>query len=274
MKHALVMTVFLYLAGCCERGPEVLRHTDLRQHVVVESAGPIDPHSILFAIHADSRVTWNGESLSVEQIIGKVSPPPSDLNSAPVLLDVDPLAGFDVVRDILAVLTGKGRCCNISFLVACPGRMGALVLPVVLDRGLGYRVRDGQAEEQFLDGRGPKKHLELIVSPGKEGAIDVRAVNYCVPGEEDEVYFPPAGEKPARPWKAPDYSWTGERPPNGRWTPDTLGKFLARQDVAELSPFILLKITTQEKASDVLQCLSMLKSVGGAIIVPEIPTRR
>jgi biopolymer transport protein ExbD len=268
--------LFVIVAAGCELHPPrpvVLQETELRNRVVVEHAEPVDPESVLFTIHEDGRVTWRGQVQTREDMAARAASTSSKPNRTPILFDVDPKAGFHVVRDALTVLTGKPGCVNYSFLVATPRGLGVVVLPMQTAKGLAFHFFEGRSEEKVIGSSQSEKYLELIVSPGKGGEIDVNAVNFTIPSCEPEVYFPEAGEKPDRIRKPPDISWLGQHPPCGRWTLEMLRSFLSRKDVATLRPYILFTITNKEPVGDVVRCLSALRSFSGIAILPDIPVK-
>jgi hypothetical protein len=269
--------ILILVAGCGSDPslPAVLQETEFTDRVVLEHAGPIDPESVLFTIHDDGRVSWKGKVQTSEEMTARASNPSSKVNRTPILFEVDPNAKFEVVGDVLGILTGKAACVNYSFLVATRQGSGVVVLPMQADKCMGIHFYDGRSEEKIIGGsRHAEKLLELIISAGEGGSMDVTAVNFTIPDTEPAIYYPPSGEKPTRAPKQPDISWAGDHPPCGCWTADLLRTFLSRVDVAALSPYILFKITSRETVSDVIRALSTLRSLRNIAIVPQIPTKQ
>ncbi len=273
---ALILTLAL---GCdsAPPPPAVLQEAELKEKITLEHAGDIDPESVLFTIHEGGRVTWKGKVQTREVMLARASSTPGKLNRKPILFEVDPKAGFDAVRDVLELLTGNPHCVNYAFLVSSPKGAGIVPLPMQDSRTNGIHLFEGRNEEKVI-GHYDSKYLELVISAGKDGAIEVKAVNFTIPGSEPAIFYPEArdteGNKADQPSKAPDISWHGEHPPCGIWTLEGLRTFLARPDVAALSPYIVLKITTQERAADVIHCLSALGSIGSTAVIPDIPTKK
>jgi hypothetical protein len=266
MTRPFWTSVLILLAGCESRPepPAVLKETDLKNRVVLESAEPLDPESVLFTLHKSGLITWKGAPQSKEEMLKRAGTP-EKTNRIPILLEVDPDAQFSVVRDALWVLTGKSQCVNYSFLVDTKTGPGAVVLPMQGFKGWGYHVYEGRDKETHLGKGFTDRYLEVVASVGEGGEIKVSEVNYDVPW--------PKEYENSRGREAPGDRWTGEHPPFGIWTRDTLRTFLSRADVIDLSPYVHLKLTTQELASDVVRCLAALRSIKGITIVPLIPSK-
>lgn len=262
------MALFLVVVTSCDSGPKppaVLQEAQFKNRVVVEAADPLDPESVLFTLHKDGRFTWKGSPQTKEGMIKRAASA-EKVNRTPILFEVEPDAPFSLVRDALYVFTGEPQCVNYSFLVDTRTGPGVVVLPMQAMKGFGYHVYEGREKEVHVGKWVDDRQLEVVVSPGKDGAINVAEVNYVVPGT---LAFPKLdyGSKP------PSNAWAGEHLPCGMWTKDMLRTFLSRADVAERLPFIHFKITNQEPVADVVRCLAMLKSIKGIVIVPSIPTK-
>jgi hypothetical protein len=275
MNRFLKVLIAIAIVGCDSKlgPPSVLQEAELKNHVTLERADPIDPMSVLFTVHQDGRVTWKGKSLTPEEMAARAPRRTSEVNLTPILIDAAPDAPFHVVRDLLAVLTGKPGCVNFAFLVSTPHGPGELVFPMQAERGMGYHLYEGRSGEKHIGGTGTTKQIDMVVSAGKDGQIVVGEINLRVPCSEPEIYFPKAGERPEYMPKPPNYSWNGSHPPLGTWSLEMLKSFLARRDVLEHSPYIIFKITTQEHVSEVLRCLATLKLLSDIVVLPEIPAK-
>ena len=233
--------------------------------MVVETAEPLDPASVLLTLHKSGLFTWKGEAQTKEQIVKRAGSSET-VNRTPILLEVESDAPFSVVRDALYVLTGDLHCVNYSFLVETKNGPGAVVLPMLADRGMGYQFYEGRKEIRKVGGDGNEKHVEVVVSAGKNGEIIVKDINYLIPNTVVptlEYIDPPPNRR----------AWTGAHLPFGMWTREMLRTFLTRPDVAALGPYVLFKVTNYEPAADVVCCLSALRTIGDVAVVPSIPTK-
>jgi hypothetical protein len=257
----------LAVVASCDSGPQppaVLQQTELKARILVETADPVDPASVLFTLHKAGQVTWKGCLQTSGEMVRRTGGEGS-INTKPILLEVDPDASFSVVRDALAVLTGSPQCVNYSFLVDSRSGPGTVVLPLQAAKGMGYHVYDRDKEVhvgKYPDGQ----QLEIVVSPGKGGEINVREINYVVPGT---IAFP--SSEAGASWKEKT-AWKGDHLPFGNWTKDMLRTFLSRADVVERLPYIHFKVTNEEIVSDVVRCLAVMRTLN-VPIVPSIPTR-
>jgi hypothetical protein len=242
------LPAFLLLGSCGPGDP--LRYAELSRRTPVDRATPIDPASVLITIHADGRQTSKGRPFKLGA--------PSIKALSPVLLEVDPDTRFRVVRDAIEPLANAALS-NLAFLVEQGGTEAALTLPMLLAVGLTYVVQDGPTRVDV--GRDPKQ-LGIVVAPGSGGAIEVKEILFTYPGEMES---PGGGIPLPTPWK-------GQHPEPGTWTPEAFLGFVRRPDVAALRPYVELK-DLERSVSDVLRCLSALRSVPGIPIVPTIPPR-
>jgi len=266
--------VFLLIVGCGRSvpPPAVLRQTEFKDRVVVEHADPVDPESFLYTLRGDGQIVRKGQVLTGEEIVAQTSRPPGEPNRTPILFEVEPKTGFAVVRDALAIFTGKPSCVNYAFLATTRNGPGAVVLPMQSDMCSGIHLYEGRSDEKVIGSDRNRKQLELVVSAAERGEIEIAAINFMVPSMEPAIYFPEAGEKPGLAPRSSEGSWAGKHPPCGRWTLEALRTFLGREDIAALSPYVRLKITNKEEVADVVRCLSSLRSLGGIAIVPDIPS--
>jgi biopolymer transport protein ExbD len=264
MKIPTITTSLVLLLGCDSPlpSPGIVRNAGLNYSTHVDHAGPVDPDSILYTIHADGRISWKGKDQTAADLKARMPHASTDeINRTPILLEVDPKASFSVVRDALAILVVQLRCVNLSFLVATPKGPGAVALPIKADRGMGYLLCEGRSGEWRVGGSELTKRLEIMVSTGERGGIVVTALNHVVPRS---VYVSEAGN-PAKP-----PAWQGNHPRLGPWSKPELQTFLARSEVLNASPYILFSITNKESTADVVRCLSVLRSLGEVPVIPEV----
>jgi len=128
-------------------------------------------------------------------------------------------------------------------------------------------VCEGRDKEVQVGKYPDGEQLEIVVYPGKGGKIDVREINYVVPGT---IAFPSSEAEAS--WKARQ-SWKGDHPPYGVWTKDMLRTFLSKPDVVDRIPYIHFKVTNQESFSEVVRCLAVLRTFKDVPIVPSIPMK-
>src|SRR5262249_48642498 len=138
MRIASSAVALALVLGCTSRAPApmVLQEAELRERIVVPHAGPIDPESVLFTLRQDGRVSGKGRIQTADEMAARTSAVSDKINQRPILFEVDPRAGFSVVRDALGILTGR-KCVNFAFLVDTPRGPGAVVLPMLADKCTG-----------------------------------------------------------------------------------------------------------------------------------------
>ena len=248
------MVTVLALAGCEKPATGIGSTVNL---VKVPAAGGIQPGSTWITLTATRELRRDGVAVACEGLPARLGPATHNRRETPILIEAD--ASLKI-GDLLPLLDSlfKGSCVNLSFLVATDHGSGALNFPVVMEHmchDLWYW--DGSREHHDSS-----PHLWIEVRPGPLRLVSVTTERepFLVSSEPDklELIQPSA--------------WPGERPPAGPCSEETLKSFLARPDVAALSPFIRLHLVPEDSLDSALATLSALRRLGLAVL-PEVYNR-
>ncbi|MBI2920059.1 MAG: hypothetical protein HYY18_03120 [Planctomycetes bacterium] len=238
----------LALTGCEKPTPGLVPAVNL---VKVVEAGDIQPGSTRITLTASRELRREGVPATFADLPERVKGPAGVRREHPILIEAD--ASLKI-RDLIPLLESllAGNSVNLSFLVATDRGPRALTFPVIMEHfchDLWYW--DGSREHH--DSRA---HLWIELRPDP-----LRLVSVTTDREPRLVSEEPELRQPQ--------AWSGDRPPDGPCSEETLKTFLGRPDVAALSPFIRLRLIPEDSLDSAFSTLSALRHLGASVL-PEV----
>jgi hypothetical protein len=228
------------------------------------SERPIPATRIRLTVDDLGTYSLRGLPLQFDSLHSLVKPPTAvpefELNLTPIVLEMSLGLEMGGLRKVLDDLM-RCHCVNIALDVRHLSSATEVQLPIVTRTYPRLLVFDGEQEVSLVD---KQDTLEVVARVGAGGTILVSGVSYT----REYVFFP---EKPGDP--VPDYSWKGLQPRSGAWTVDELRDFLERPDLAALSPYVGLDISSKDRAGDVVRCLANMRRAAGSRVDPNFILR-